>query len=210
MRNKIIKPLFKSIIATFFILANAISIFANTHLPSYDFGDIGRPQISVPSNSFGANESSIHFNVNVSGIASGIHFNNVARQYQDGEFLGTLTIHKQNRIINIYEGESMASMDKGGGRFSFGGLNYGNTSIIGHNRGRTNGFFIFVKDLEEGDLLTLEAGGVIRTYAVTMVYTVSENDFSPLMQFSDNRLTLVTCVENVQHLRRIAVAVEVF
>jgi len=97
-------------------------------------------------------------------------------------------------------------MNHGGGHFSFTGLNNGNTGVVGHNRGRS-GFFIFVKDLREGDILTLEAGGVTRSYTVTMVYTVDESDFSPLLQYGDDRLTLVTCVENQRNLRRVAVAI---
>jgi LPXTG-site transpeptidase (sortase) family protein len=102
----------------------------------------------------------------------------------------------------------MEAMDKGGGHFSFTGLNIGNTAIIGHNRGSA-GFFIFVKDLKEGDVITLETNGITRTYAVSMLYTVHESDFEPLLQFGDNRLTLVTCVEYQRNQRRIAVAVEI-
>lgn len=153
---------------------------------------------SLPPYGFGASENTIHLDMQGSNTL-----------ISQGDFLGTLRVHRLNKVINIYEGETMSNMDKGGGRFSFSGLNQGNTAIIGHNRGRTNGFFIFVKDLREGDLLTLKAGSITRTYAVSMVYTIDETDFNPLLQFSDNRLTLVTCVENVPSLRRIAVAIEV-
>jgi LPXTG-site transpeptidase (sortase) family protein len=128
--------------------------------------------------------------------------------YHDGEHIGVLTVEKLNRRINIFAGSSPESMNGGSGHFSFTGLNSGNTGIVGHNRGRANGFFVFVKDLHEGDILTLEAGGVIRNYAVTMLYTVEETDFSPLLQYGDNRLTLITCVENQRNLRRVAVATE--
>ena len=98
-------------------------------------------------------------------------------------------------------------MDKGGGHFSFTGLNGGNTAIIGHNRGST-GYFSFVKDLRQGDIITLEAGGITRRYAVTMTYTIHESEFEPLLQYGDNRLTLVTCLENQRDQRRVAVAFE--
>ncbi len=98
-------------------------------------------------------------------------------------------------------------MDKGGGRFTYTGINTGNTAIIGHNRG-PGGYFSFVKELNEGDVLTLDAGGVIKTYAVSFSYTVPASDFSPLTQFDDTRLTLVTCLENQRDMRRIAVALE--
>ena len=99
----------------------------------------------------------------------------------------------------------MSAMDFGGGHFSFSGLNSGNTALIGHNRGSA-GFFSFVRLLHEGDIITLEAGGVTRSYAVAMVYYVDETDFSSLLQFGDHRLTLVTCREYHRTQRRIAVA----
>ena len=102
----------------------------------------------------------------------------------------------------------MNAMDFGVGHFSFTGLNVGNTGLIGHNRGRSNGFFDFVRLLEYGDILTLEAGGVTRLYSVAMHFIICETDFDPLMQFGDNRLTLVTCVEYQQNKRRIVVLLE--
>ena len=124
-----------------------------------------------------------------------------------GDVIGTLTVERLGRRMNVIAGATMEAMDFGAGHFSFTGLNTGNTGLIGHNRGNTNGFFSFVRLLREGDILTLEAGGIIRSYAVTMVYYVYETDFAPLMQFGDTRLTLVTCREYHRNQRRIAVAI---
>jgi len=216
MKGKWIKLLGLSVIASFVLLTSTITIFANTNLPA---------------NSFGANENAMHFNFSAPSSAgaeaTGVHFNIAvpidvrtagmysqyaggnAHNYNYGDIIGTLTVERLGRRINVIGGATMRAMDFGSAHFSFTGLNHGNTGLIGHNRGRSNGFFIFVKTLNEGDLLTLEAGGITRTYAVTSVFTVDEADFSPLMQFGDNRLTLVTCVEYVPSLRRVAVAIEV-
>ena len=129
--------------------------------------------------------------------------------YVYNERIGRLTVERLNRNINVYAGATMWAMDRGAGHFSFTGINQGNTGLVGHNRGRRNGFFIFVQNLREGDILTLNAGGVERQYAVTKVFEVDEYDNTPLMQFGDNRLTLVTCVEYRPSLRRIAVAIEI-
>jgi LPXTG-site transpeptidase (sortase) family protein len=176
------------------------NLFA-AQLPAYGFGLQG-------------NETALHLDTRGFTHTNGDgqqHFNPLthdsAYSYQDGEHIGVLTVEKLNRRINIFAGSSLESMNNGGGHFNFTGLNSGNTGIVGHNRGRSNGFFIFVRNLNEGDILTLEAGGVTRSYAVTMVYTVDEMDFSPLLQYGDDRLTLVTCVENQRTLRRIAVAI---
>jgi len=134
-----------------------------------------------------------------------LHVNSNINPYFYGERIGRLTVERLNRTINVIAGATMEAMDFGAGHFSFTGLNYGNTGLIGHNRGRTNGFFSFVRELREGDILILEAGGMTRRYAVAIVYVVDENDFGPLMQFGDHRLTLITCVEYVSSQRRVAV-----
>ena len=171
---------------------------------------------SMPPYRFGGGERAVHFDETHSGGSRSSHSpmliepNAAPFAYQYGDFLGVLTVERLNRTVRIYAGATMQSMDYGGAHFSFTGLNQGNTGLIGHNRGNRNGFFSFVRHLQEGDILTLEARGITRSYAVTLRYNVNESDFSPLMQFGDNRLTLVTCVEYQSHLRRIAVAVEIF
>ena len=129
--------------------------------------------------------------------------------YQYGDVLGTLYVERLSRTVRVIAGATMEAMDSGAGHFSFTGLNTGNTGLVGHNRGSRNGFFSFVRLLQYGDVITLTANGITRSYAVSMQYTVSENDFSPLMAFGDNRLTLVTCVEYQPGLRRVAVATEI-
>jgi len=147
----------------------------------------------------------VHFN-----IATGGNVNNIVQQdYSYGTFLGTLRVERLNRSVRIYGGASMAAMDRGAGHFSFTGLTSGNIGLIGHNRGARNGFFSFVRLLQEGDILTLDVGDTVRTFQVAMEEIVDETDFSLLQQFGDNRLTLVTCVEYVRNQRRIAVAFEV-
>ena len=125
--------------------------------------------------------------------------------YIYGNRIGVLTVERLNRTVNVIAGATMEAMDFGGGHFSFTGLNSGNTGIIGHNRGRT-GYFSFVRNLHKGDIITLEADGITRSYAVSMTFIIGDNDFSPLMEFGDNRLTLITCVEYQSNQRRIAVA----
>jgi len=129
--------------------------------------------------------------------------------YVYGETIGVLTVERLGRSVNIIAGATMEAMDLGAGHFSFTGLNSGNTALIGHNRGRSNGFFDFVRHLQEGDILTLEAGGITRSYAVSMMHTICYSDFSALVQFNDHRLSLVTCAEGQRTKRLVAVAIAV-
>jgi sortase A len=129
-----------------------------------------------------------------------------AHGYNYGDTIGVLTVERLGRTVNVIAGATMEAMDFGAGHFSFSGLNQGNTALIGHNRGARTGFFSFVRLLREGDIITLEAGGTVRSYAVAMVYYTEDTDFAPLLEFGDTRLTLVTCREYHRTQRRIAVA----
>jgi LPXTG-site transpeptidase (sortase) family protein len=147
----------------------------------------------------------VHYQHEASAQGFGAGGGGNSHGYNYGDRIGTLIIPRLNRRVNVIAGATMSAMDFGAGWFSFTGLNSGNTALIAHNRGSA-GFFSFVRLLQEGDIITLEAGGIIRSYAVAMVYYIEETDFSPLMQFGDNRLTLVTCREYHRSQRRVAVA----
>jgi len=88
-------------------------------------------------------------------------------------------------------------------------LHYGNVGLIGHNRGARNGFFSFVRLLQYGDIIRLDIGGNVRTFEVFLRTIIYDNDFSPLQQFGDNRLTLITCVEYVRNQRRVVSLIQI-
>lgn len=205
-----------------------------TELPSYGFGarNTGNSESTMHMNTRENRETSsyrqntqsdggvVHFHpraTNQQNAGNAIHFapsraspvSITPDGYIYGETIGILTVERLGRSINVIAGATMDAMDFGAGHFSFTGLNSGNTVLIGHNRGRSNGFFDFVRNLQEGDILTLEAGGIIRSYAVTMMYAIDYTDFSPLAQFGDHRLSLITCVEYQRTQRRVAVAMAI-
>jgi len=178
--------------------------FAPNTTPTEHFNPNHAPSIA-PTN-FLQDSNAMHFAPNVVPSA---HFNpSISSGYEYGDHIGVLTISRLNRTVNIFAGATMAAMDYGGGHFSFTGLNFGNTGLIGHNRGPV-GFFNFVRYLQYGDILYLETGGITRRYMVTDRYIITETNLDSLMQFGDNRLTLITCVEYQRTQRRVAVALEI-
>ena len=193
--------IFGLVVSALLALATPVSVLAN------------RP----PPYAFGGGERVIHFNENTASHSNSsnshsqtaTHISTMNPDYEYGAFLGVLTVERLGRTVRIYGGATMESMDFGAGHFSFTGLNYGNVGLIGHNRGARNGFFSFVRLLQYGDILTLDMGGIVRTYEVFMRTIVYETDFSPLQQFGCNRITLVTCVEYVRNQRRIVSAREI-
>ena len=209
------------------MLAGTVQTAYATPIPQYSFGVQNSENTihfneSLPTatheiyNGNNNNQTAIHFDPRVSGSAPQASNTVIINQntgftnaYNYGEVIGVLHVERLGRRVNIIAGATMSAMDFGAGHFSFSGLNYGNTALIGHNRGRTNGFFDFVRHLQEGDILTLEANGITRRYAVTNMFAIDYTDFSPLMQFQDHRLTLVTCWEYRQTQRRVAVAIAI-
>jgi LPXTG-site transpeptidase (sortase) family protein len=154
----------------------------------------------------------MYFDIGAASGQNAVHMDisalGAARQSvpKNGERIGTLTL-PSGKQIGVYGGESMGSMGKGGAHFSDTGLNYGNTAIIGHNRGSA-GYFSFVKNLQTGQTLTLEAGGVTKTYIVAETHKIHASNTDLLMQFGDSRLTLLTCWEGEKDYRRVIVAYE--
>lgn len=198
-----------------YMILGAVHIVYGADIPRYGFGLQNTPDREVtihfdhqPTSQL--NTENIHFHPNAQNQGSHMHFAppRASPDYIYGTTIGTLRVERLNRNITVIAGATMRAMDFGAGHFSFTGLNEGNTALIGHNRGRTNGFFSFVRLLQYGDIIILEAGGATKAYVVTYQYIVHETNLDSLMQFGDHRLTLITCVEYQPRMRRIAVAIE--
>jgi LPXTG-site transpeptidase (sortase) family protein len=132
---------------------------------------------------------------------------NTSPWYYDDGSIGSIYITKLNKTICIYEGESLENMQKGLGHFSSTSAWDGNVGLAGHNRGAA-AYFSFVKDLETGDKITYKTRYGERTYRITSKEKISETDLSSLGWSGENKLTLITCVENTPELRWCVVCTE--
>lgn len=119
--------------------------------------------------------------------------------YTDGS-IGKLSIPKLNISIRVYEGESLASLKKGAGHFTFTSAWTGNVALAAHNRG-VNAYFGQIHTLKAGDRITYTTPYGARTYAVFFVGQIRETDFSRLGQTADNIITLITCVRDAPAMR---------
>ncbi|MCL1934877.1 MAG: sortase [Defluviitaleaceae bacterium] len=186
-------------------------------IPPTPFGASDRTQgvhishtAASSTNSFGHTTRNHHMQVHNIHNNSHININFLTEHipYNSGQRIGTLRVERLNRSIAVFEGENMRNMDFGAGRFTSSGLNFGNLALIGHNRG-SNGFFDFVRRLQEGDIIIFEGNTYTRRFEVSFERIVHESDMTPTEQFEDNRLTLITCVEYEPRYRRVAVAFEI-
>ena len=144
---------------------------------------------NLPNYSFGIN------NRNISYIRE-----NLELQVALNQKLGELYVPKYSKKIDVFEGENLENMKIGASHFQYTPVFDGNVVMAGHNRG-SSGYFSFVKDLELGDILKYTIDSKTRTYKVSLKEKVNENDFTYLLPTDDNKLTLITCVENEPKLR---------
>ena len=127
--------------------------------------------------------------------------------YKDGS-IGTLSIPKLKINVKVWEGETTASMAKGVAHYSSTSAWAGNVGLAGHNRGAKYNIGT-IKNLVAGDTITYTTMYGTRTYQVTAVKIIANNDWSYLQSTADNRITITTCLENHPESRVMVQAVEV-
>lgn len=145
--------------------------------------------------------------VNVSAPAQNAYTSVKGMERKDGS-IGTVAIPSLGIRMKVWEGETDASMKKGLGHYvSTSGWD-GNVGVCGHNRGSTYTIGS-IKNLEIGATITYTTVYGTRTYAVTYVGTIANNDWSRLQATADNRITLTTCLANHPESRVCVQATEV-
>lgn len=85
----------------------------------------------------------------------------------------------------------------------------GNVALAGHNRGYNCNFFQNIKNLKEGDKIIYYTNEGKREYKVVINEIIYQTDWSYIENTEDNRITLITCVENMYEYRRCVQAIEV-
>ena len=84
----------------------------------------------------------------------------------------------------------------------------GNVALAGHNRGYNCNFFQNIKNLQEGDKIIYYTEYGKRVYKVVINKIIQQTDWSYIKNTEDNRITLITCVENMYEYRRCIQAIE--
>lgn len=128
---------------------------------------------------------------------------------EDGS-LGVLTIEKLGLSVNVFESpDQMEDMSKGAAHFPSTSAWDGNVGISAHNINfdGTNGYFVNLHTLAEGDIIQYKTELGERDYAVKTVKTIDESDWSPLGYEDTNQLTLITCISG-QPAKRLCVQAE--
>lgn len=126
---------------------------------------------------------------------------------EDGS-IGTVEIPSLGISMKLWEGETNESMKKGLGHYSSTSAWDGNVGACGHNRG-SKYVIGSIKDLEYGATVTYTTVLGTRTYQVTYVGQIDNEDWSYLQSTPDNRITITTCLADHPESRICVQAVEV-
>ena len=84
----------------------------------------------------------------------------------------------------------------------------GNIGLAAHNRGYKNNYFMNINKLQDGDEIIYRVDDIIKKYKVEKKIEIDSYDWSYLNQTADNRITLITCIDNSPTKRLVVQAVE--
>ena len=109
----------------------------------------------------------------------------------------------------IKEGTSQEIIAQTIGHFTETPMFEGNVGLASHNRGSSGKYFERIKELEIGDKIIYYTEQGSREYEVIESCIIIETDWTYLEPSDDNKLTLITCVENMPEYRRCVIAKEI-
>ena len=121
----------------------------------------------------------------------------------------SLVIPKISLNAPIAEGTTSKVMDEYIGHFENTATLEGNIGLAAHNRGYPVNYFQNIKKLEKGDVIEYFCGNIKKEYKVETVTIISDTDWTYLAQTKENKITLITCVEDEPNYRRCIQAVEI-
>lgn len=119
-----------------------------------------------------------------------------------------IKIPEINVDAEIGEGTSKEIMDKYVGHFEETKLEHGNIGLAAHNRGYPVNFFHDLKNIKIGSIITYIHGDFEMSYVVKTIKIIENTNWDYLKNTEDNRITLITCVENEPKYRRCIQGVE--
>lgn len=110
---------------------------------------------------------------------------------------------------NIAEGTTSEVMNQYVGHFDNTSKWNGNVALAAHNRGYPVNYFANLKKIKKGEIIEYYWNGEKRKYQVETITKIQDTDWTYLANTRDNRITLITCVENEPAYRRCVQAIEI-
>ena len=113
-----------------------------------------------------------------------------------------IEIPKINLKAPIAEGTDGDTLNTKIGHFSETDLTTGNIGLAGHNRGYEYNYFQNLKKLKIDDEIIYKYLDYKKTYKIDKIEIIQNTDWSYLEKTDENKITLITCVENEPQYRR--------
>ena len=107
-----------------------------------------------------------------------------------------------NLRADIKEGTTKEIMDDYIGHFEDTKVEDGNIGLAAHNRGYKNNYFERLMELKEGDKIYYYHNNYKKEYVVEKHIIIKDTDWTNLENTIENKITLITCVENQKEYRR--------
>ena len=108
----------------------------------------------------------------------------------------------------IAEGVEAKTLNLYVGHFGETSKQLGNIGLAAHNRGYEKNYFENLKKVKEKDEIKYKNNEFEKTYIVKRNEIIKNTDWSYLEEDDENKITLITCVENEPEYRRCVQAVE--
>lgn len=134
---------------------------------------------------------------------------NISKKLKNDNKEWKIKIPKISLEAKIASGTSEEVMNKYVGHFENTEKWKGNVGLAAHNRGYPVNYFNKLKELKIGDLIYYYTEFGEKKYKVIVTTIIKDIDWSYLKPTQDNRITLITCVENIPDKRRCVQAIEV-
>lgn len=125
------------------------------------------------------------------------------------ENIWEIEIPKINLIAPIAEGTSQEVMLEYVGHFENTTEWEGNIGLAAHNRGYPINYFSNLKNLEIGDEIIYKTKYGSKRYKVILTTIIEDTNWSYLQETEENKITLITCVENQPNNRRCIQGIEI-
>ena len=111
-------------------------------------------------------------------------------------------------VANIEEGTDKEILNQYVGHFTTTQKEIGNIGLAAHNRGYKVNYFENLKKLKQGDKIKYIHNQYQQTYIVEENIIIKDTDWEKLENTEEDKLTLITCVENEPEYRRCVQAIK--
>lgn len=139
---------------------------------------------------------------------------NVIEENKDNEHLEKeelnwyIEIPTINLKAPIKETTDMNILNKYVGHFEETPLTLGNIGLAGHNRGYEKNYFENLKKLKKGEKIKYKYKDFEKKYTIEVITIIKNTNWTYLENTKQNKITLITCVENKPNDRLCIQAVE--